>query len=279
MGTLSEAARTMSRRWSETDPSTLASHAQEFASALARQARGPRRGLRSFVSRVREAIPRNGERTRLGSGLPSAREYMGERRVRGVGGGLVDTILDHPVQAILLAGGLGYLVTRRRAGGRGGIFGLGRRDGVGTKLADVMTRHVETVGPEASLREAAAKMADLDVGTIPVCDGGRLVGMLTDRDLAVRAVARGADPTSTRVNEIMTSAVRYAFEDEPVERAVDTMKRRRIRRLPIVDHERRLAGIVSLGDLAVDADREQAGDALQQVSAPSRPKRGLFRRA
>jgi CBS domain-containing protein len=90
--------------------------------------------------------------------------------------------------------------------------------------------------------------------------------MLTDRDITVRAVARGADPSSP-VCEVMTSTVRYCFEDEPVERAVETMKRSNIRRLPILDRERRLAGIVSLGDLAVEANTEAAGEVLEQVSS------------
>jgi CBS domain-containing protein len=135
-----------------------------------------------------------------------------------------------------------------------------------------MTRHVEVVRPDATLQEAAAKMADLEVGTMPVCDGDRLVGLLTDRDITIRAVARGAGPT-TPVREIMTSTVRYGFEDEPVDRALDTMKKQKIRRLPILDRERRLTGIVSLGDLAVDTDSAEAGEALERISMPARPAR------
>jgi CBS domain-containing protein len=166
----------------------------------------------------------------------------------------------------LIAGaGLGFLVAR-----------LVRRStsaaSSATRLGDVMTRHVEMVRPDTTLQEAAAKMADLDVGTMPVCDGERLVGMLTDRDVTIRAVARGAGPT-TPVREIMTSTVRYGFEDEPVERVLATMKKRKIRRLPILDRERRLTGIVSLGDLAVDTDNAEAGAVLERVSEPARPVR------
>jgi CBS domain-containing protein len=109
-------------------------------------------------------------------------------------------------------------------------------------------------------------MADLDVGVMPVCDGDHLVGMLTDRDITIRAIARGAEP-STPVREIMSTTVRYGFEDEPIDRARDAMKRHRIRRLPILDANRRLVGIVSLGDLATEADTGNAGDVLERVSA------------
>ena len=132
---------------------------------------------------------------------------------------------------------------------------------------------VDDLGGLEDAIEAAAKMADLDVGTMPVCDGERLVGLLTDRDITVRAVARGADPATTPVRDVMTASVRYNFDDEPVARAVETMKKHRIRRLPILDRAKRLAGIVSLGDLAVDAGIGRAGEVLQRVSEPARPRR------
>src|SRR5262245_857635 len=101
---------------------------------------------------------------------------------------------------------------------------------------------------------------------MPVCDGERLVGMLTDRDITIRAIARGADP-STPVREVMSTTVRYAFEDDSIETARETMKRHRIRRLPVLDRNRRLVGIVSLGDLAVEAETEEAGEVLERGSA------------
>ena len=136
-----------------------------------------------------------------------------------------------------------------------------------------MTPNVEVVRPDAPLQEAAAKMADLDVGAIPVCDGDRLLGMLTDRDITVRAVARGADPTTTRVRDVMTTALHYVFDDEPVQQAVDTMQRRRIRRIPVLDRNKRLVGIVALADLAVDSSLRDAGAVLHSVSEPARPQR------
>src|SRR5262249_4243279 len=157
-----------------------------------------------------------------------------------------------PVQVILYGAGIGYLFAHwasRRA----------RSAPAGSRLKDGMTRPVEGIRPDATLRDAAAKMADLDVGVMPGCDGARLGGMLTDRDITIRAIARGADP-STPVREIMSSSIRYAFEDESVETAHEMMKRHRIRRLPVLDSNRRLSGIVSLGDLAVEADTHDAGD-------------------
>jgi CBS domain-containing protein len=115
-------------------------------------------------------------------------------------------------------------------------------------------------------------MADLDVGSMPVCDGEVLVGLLTDRDIAVRGVARGTAST-TPVRDIMTSSIRYGFEDEPVEKALEMMRKHKIRRLPVLDHQRRLVGIVSLGDLAVDTDSAEAGEVLEEVSQPARPAR------
>jgi CBS domain-containing protein len=142
------------------------------------------------------------------------------------------------------------------------------------KLKDVMTRDVEVVHPNATLEEAARKMDSLNVGPLPVCDGQRLVGMLTDRDITVRATAAGQDPKSARVADVMTTDVVYCFEDQDVREASKVMAENQIRRLVILDHDKRLVGIVSLGDLAVDgADDRMSGDVLEQVSKPSKPDR------
>ena len=109
-------------------------------------------------------------------------------------------------------------------------------------------------------------MSHIDVGAMPVCDGERLVGMLTDRDIAIRGVAQGSDPR-TPVREIMSTTMRWAYEDEPVDRAVQTMKKQKIRRLPVLDRNKRLVGIVSLGDLATEGDAQAAGHVLERVSA------------
>jgi CBS domain-containing protein len=142
------------------------------------------------------------------------------------------------------------------------------------QLRDVMTPNVEVVRPNASLQEAAALMRDLDVGSLPVCDGTRLHGMVTDRDITIRATATGRDPRQTPVREVMTPDLFYCFEDQPVEEAASLMEAHQIRRLPILNRQKDLVGIVSLGDLAVDTgDEELVGKVLEEVSEPTQPQR------
>ena len=142
------------------------------------------------------------------------------------------------------------------------------------QLKFVMTKEVEVVHPDSSVQEAAAKMKDLDVGPMPVCDGERLVGMVTDRDITVRAVAEGRDPKTTRVREVMTPDVVYAYEDEDVNQAARLMAEKQIRRLVVLDREQKLAGIVALADLAVDtADTVRTGEVVESVSRPAEPNR------
>jgi CBS domain-containing protein len=141
-------------------------------------------------------------------------------------------------------------------------------------LKDVMTRDVEVVRPDATLQEAAGRMKALDVGVIPVCDGEHLMGMLTDRDITVRATAAGRDPRTTHVRDAMTPDVVYCFEDQDVTEAQRLMQERQIRRLLILTSDMRLAGVVSLGDLAVKAGADKVGGAvLERVSEPAQPKR------
>ncbi len=141
-------------------------------------------------------------------------------------------------------------------------------------LKDIMTRDVQVIPPDAPVKVAAEKMKALYVGPLPVCDGDRLVGILTDRDIAVRAVAEGRDPKRTKVRDIMTPEVVYAFEDQDVEEAARLMRDRQLRRLVVLNREKRLTGIVSLGDLAVETrDKTLAGDVLEKVSEPSEPKK------
>jgi CBS domain-containing protein len=140
------------------------------------------------------------------------------------------------------------------------------------RLKDVMTRHVQDIAPEATLREAAEKMRSLDVGALPVCDAGQLVGVITDRDIAVRAVADGRDPNRTSVRDAMTGQVCYCYDDEDVRRAVELMEARQIRRLPVYDRAQRLCGIVSLGDIATRGrDECLSGEVLERVSEPNIP--------
>ena len=143
-------------------------------------------------------------------------------------------------------------------------------------VKEIMTRHVECVRPDDTLhQEAARKMRDLDVGPLPVCGGDdRLAGMVTDRDITVRATAEGRDPTRTTVKEVMTPDVVYVFEDQDTRDAADTMAAHQIRRVLVLNRDKRLAGIVSMADLAVDAGKEaRPANTLRQVSEPAEPRR------
>jgi CBS domain-containing protein len=143
------------------------------------------------------------------------------------------------------------------------------------QLKDIMTPKPECTRPDATLQEAASRMRDLDVGPLPVCgENDRLVGMITDRDIAIRAVAEGKDPKTATVREAMSEDIVYGFEDQDVGDAARVMEQKQIRRLVVLDRDKRLVGIVSLGDIAVEAgDREKAGEILQEVSEPSVPLR------
>ena len=137
------------------------------------------------------------------------------------------------------------------------------------QLKDIMTPGVEVIAPEASIYEAAEQMSHLDIGPLPVCDGERLVGMLTDRDITVRAVAAGRDPLTTQVRDVMTPDMVYGFEDQDVEDAARLMEQYQIRRLPVLNRNKQLVGMVALGDLAVHAGtRPVAAEVLEQVSEP-----------
>jgi len=142
------------------------------------------------------------------------------------------------------------------------------------QVSDVMTRGVECTRPEATLQEAAAKMKSLDVGPLPVCDNDRLVGMVTDRDITIRATAAGDAPRERRVRDVMTPEVIYCFEDQDATEAARLMKDRQVRRLVVLNRNKRMVGIVSLGDLAVETGDDQlAGKVLEGVSEPNRPNR------
>jgi CBS domain-containing protein len=143
------------------------------------------------------------------------------------------------------------------------------------QVKEVMTCGVECTCPTASLQEAARKMRELNVGPLPVCgDNNRLVGIITDRDITVRAIAEGKDPKTTQVQDAMTRDITYCFEDQEIAEAARLMRERQIRRLAVLDHDKHLVGIISLGDLAVGTrDEALAGNALQRVSEPAQPRR------
>lgn len=139
-------------------------------------------------------------------------------------------------------------------------------------VEDVMTRDVETVRPDTSLKEAAELMRTLNVGPLPVVDGEKLVGIITDRDIVVRAVAMGLDPNSTRVADAMTRDVECVFQDEDIEAAMRKMREEQIRRILVVERDsRKLVGIIALGDLAESIDDKATGQTLEDISEPSQP--------
>lgn len=137
------------------------------------------------------------------------------------------------------------------------------------QLRDIMTHDIETIRPDASLQVAAQMMAALDVGMLPVVEGDKLLGSITDRDVTVRATARGLDPKETSVRRAMTVNLISATESQPISHALQLMMDLQIRRLPILDKDQKLVGIISLGDLAkVIDDKHMAGRALERISEP-----------
>jgi len=132
------------------------------------------------------------------------------------------------------------------------------------KIKDCMTRRVHTVGPFATIEEAARMMADNDVGILPVANPDRLVGMISDRDIAIRGIAAGLGPDA-RVSAVMSDEVMYCYDDEDVEDVLANMGDIQVRRLPVVDRNKQLVGIVSLSDLADDGE-QAAGEALCQIA-------------
>lgn len=136
------------------------------------------------------------------------------------------------------------------------------------KIQDIMTPNPEYIQPETTVVEAAKKMKEMDVGLLPVGDGKRLKGMLTDRDLVIRVTAENLDASSTPVSDVMTPDIIYAYQDQEVKEAVEIMEKERIRRLIILDHDKNMTGIVALADLATRTpDKGPATHALEAVSA------------
>jgi CBS domain-containing protein len=146
-------------------------------------------------------------------------------------------------------------------------------------VSEVMTRDVMFVAPQESLQRAAQMMDELNVGVLPVCDGQRLVGMVTDRDLTIRGIAAGKAPQDAHVDEVMSGEVRWCFEDQPLDEVMIQMADSQIRRVPVVSHDElhRLIGIVALGDLATrttdNAEKQDLEQVVEMVSEPSEPQR------
>ncbi len=169
--------------------------------------------------------------------------------------------------------------------GRGGMYGgggYGGQQGGGDELrrmraADIMTENPEIVTPDASLADAARKMRDLNVGIIPVVESEqnrRLRGVITDRDIAIRAVAEGLDASTTRVSDVMTTDVETCNKNDSVQNVLQLMEREQVRRVPITDREGRLVGIVAQADVATDLDSDagsrRVANTLERISEPNR---------
>lgn len=141
------------------------------------------------------------------------------------------------------------------------------------KLSDIMTRDVKVVRPDDSIRSAAEKMRDEDIGALPVCDGEKIVGMITDRDITVRVIARGEDPNRCKVSDAMTKDVVYCFEDDDTGLVAAKMGDKQVKRIVVIDRDKKLVGMVSLGDLAVKTgEREKKAEAVEKISQPAHGK-------
>jgi CBS domain-containing protein len=134
-------------------------------------------------------------------------------------------------------------------------------------ISEIMTRDVESIGPDDTLQEAAMRMKEFGVGPLPVCQNQSVVGMVTDRDITLRAVAKGLDPATTPVRDVMSEEIVCCFEDQNVELAARLMESKQIRRVLVVDRDKKLVGIITLADLSAEAvDTQRAGEILHEVS-------------
>jgi CBS domain-containing protein len=136
------------------------------------------------------------------------------------------------------------------------------------RVAEVMSRNVQMASPNDSLQDVAKRMVSDDIGFMPVGDGERLVGTITDRDIVARAVAQGRDGKKTKVSDVMSNEIKYCFDDEDVDHVIQNLGSLQLRRLPVVNREKRLVGIVSLADAARKVDPAGAGTGLSEIAQP-----------
>ena len=143
-----------------------------------------------------------------------------------------------------------------------------RKSGPGSRhVRDVMTPNPDCVSSDADVRDAARIMKDKDTGVVPVVDGKKVIGLITDRDIVVRGIAEGKDITNCRVVELMTKHVRSVREDAPVDEALSLMSSAEIRRVPVVNGQDEIVGIISIGDIAVETNKDnRVGKALEDIS-------------
>jgi CBS domain-containing protein len=135
------------------------------------------------------------------------------------------------------------------------------------KISSVMSRDVQLIKPDDTIRSAAALMKKIDAGLLPVTENDKLVGMITDRDIAIRGVAEGKGPDA-KVRDAMSPEVKYCFEDEDVTHVAENMAELQVRRLPVMNRDKRLVGIVSLADLAIEGSLPKTAKALHGISQP-----------
>jgi CBS domain-containing protein len=135
------------------------------------------------------------------------------------------------------------------------------------KVSNCMTKNVKIADPNQTIRDAALAMGRLDAGVLPVGENDRLVGMITDRDIAIRGVAEGKGPDA-KIRDVMSTDVKYCFDDEEIDDVLHNMGELKVRRMPVLNRDKRLVGIVSLGDLATNAETAEAGEALGDISRP-----------
>jgi CBS domain-containing protein len=144
------------------------------------------------------------------------------------------------------------------------------------KIFEIMTAEPELISPDASIKDAAKRMKNEDIGALPVGENDRLIGMVTDRDIAMRGVAEGRAPETTPVRDVMSEKILWSYEDDEIEEAARNMAAHQVRRLPVLNHDKRLTGIVSLGDIAQTGE-ECERIAIEGVSEPnSEPRRMTF---
>lgn len=141
------------------------------------------------------------------------------------------------------------------------------------KVKDVMTDKCEWIAPDTNCSDAAKKMRDQDIGFLPVGEGDRLIGMVTDRDITVRCTAEGHDPKNTQVRNVMTEKTYYCFDDQNIDEVCANMGDIQVRRLPVVNRDKRLVGVITLGDVAQAAANAKVGEAEQQITAQTAKKK------
>jgi CBS domain-containing protein len=134
------------------------------------------------------------------------------------------------------------------------------------RVKEIMSDKVEWVSPDLPLQQAAQKMRDLDIGCLPVGENDRLIGMVTDRDITCRAVAEGRAPSQVKVRDVMSKGITYCFDDQTVADVAHVMEEKQIHRLPVLNRQKRMVGIVSLADVALHAPRKLSGEIVAAIS-------------